>query len=133
VTVFVDTSAFFAVLDLDADEHRAAVGAFERLIEQQEPLVSHEYVVVEAIALIQRRSGLAPVGRFVDDLLAPVNVEWVDRELHLEAREAMLAGGRRGVSLVDWTSFLVMRRRGISTAFTFDDDFRSQGFDVLPA
>ena len=44
----------------------------------------------------------------------------------------MLAGGQRAVSLVDWTSFLVMRRRGISTSFAFDDDFAAQGFRTLP-
>jgi predicted nucleic acid-binding protein len=70
--------------------------------------------------------------RFVDDLLPLVDVEWVDQAPHAEAREAMLAGGQRGVSLVDWTSFLVMRRRGIRTAFAFDDDFAAQGFSTLP-
>lgn len=44
----------------------------------------------------------------------------------------MLAAGRR-VSLVDWTSFLVMRRRGITTAFAFDADFAAEGFQVTPA
>jgi predicted nucleic acid-binding protein len=45
----------------------------------------------------------------------------------------MLVAGRRSVSLVDWTSFLVMRRRGISTAFALDPDFAVEGFEVMPA
>jgi predicted nucleic acid-binding protein len=70
---------------------------------------------------------------FVDDLLPLVDIEWVDPVLHAEAREATLAGGQRRVSLVDWTSFLVMRRRGIATAFAFDDDFAAQGFSTSPS
>jgi predicted nucleic acid-binding protein len=35
--------------------------------------------------------------------------------------------------LVDWTSFLVMRRLGIDRAFTFDPDFTAQGFRVVPS
>jgi uncharacterized protein len=46
---------------------------------------------------------------------------------------AMLAAGQRDVSLVDWTSFELMRRLGVNTAFAFDDDFAEQGFDLLPA
>ena len=38
----------------------------------------------------------------------------------------------RDVSLVDWTSFEVMRRLGIEQAFAFNDDFAAQGFGVLP-
>jgi predicted nucleic acid-binding protein len=62
-----------------------------------------------------------------------IEVAWVDPELHLEAREAVLATARHGVSLVDQVSFLVMRRRAIRTAFAFDDDFAREGFDLLPA
>ena len=34
----------------------------------------------------------------------------------------MLAAGVRDVSLVDWTSFELMRRLGVAEAFAFDDD-----------
>jgi predicted nucleic acid-binding protein len=133
VTVLVDTSAFFALLDVDDDDRAPAAAALERLQADEEPLVTHEYVIVETISLVQRRLGMGALRRFVDDLLPLVDVEWVDPALHAEAREAMLAAGQRGVSLVDWTSFLVMRRRGIRTAFAFDDDFAAQGFQTLPA
>jgi predicted nucleic acid-binding protein len=98
-----------------------------------ESLLTHEYVVVETTALLQRRLGLGAVRRLVDDLLPLVEIAWVDAGLHAEAREAMLAAGRRNVSLVDWTSFLVMRRHGVRQAFTFDDDFALEGFEVVPA
>ncbi len=132
MTLLVDTSAFFALLDMDDHRHDQAARAFAGLQVAGESLVSHEYVVVETIALVQRRLGMDAVRRFVDDLLPLVEIEWVDPALHASAREAMLAGRQRGISLVDWTSFLVMRRRGIGRAFAFDDDFAAQGFTVLP-
>ena len=89
--------------------------------------------MVETTALVQRRLGLEALRRFVDDLLPLVEVAWVDEALHGEAREALLAAGRRNVSLVDWTSFLVMRRHGVRRAFTFDPDFGVESFEVLPA
>jgi predicted nucleic acid-binding protein len=45
--------------------------------------------------------------------------------------EAFLAAGSEGPSLVDCTSFEVMRRRAIATAFAFDRHFEAAGFAVL--
>jgi len=133
VSILVDTSAFYILLDHDDPHHKRAQKGLNGLRAGNTPLTTHEYVVVETIALVQKRLGIAAVRRFVDDLLPLIELIWVDPELHLEAREAMLSAGRRGVSLVDWTSFLVMRRRGITTAFAFDADFATQGFGVIPA
>jgi len=49
VIVFVDTSALFALLDRDDDFHSAARSFFPELATRT--LVTHNYVVVETIAL----------------------------------------------------------------------------------
>lgn len=131
--ILVDTAALYALLDRTDPAHPAAVAAFERLWAADASLVTHEYVLVEATALVQRRLGMAALRSLVDDLLPLVETVWVGADLHQEAREALLAAGRRDVSLVDRVSFLVMRRLGIRQAFTFDADFATEGFEVLPA
>jgi uncharacterized protein len=130
---FVDTSAIYASLDRDDPNHPRARQAFGQLRTEDARLVTHAYVVVEVVALVQRRLGLATVRRFVDDLLPVIEVLPVDATLHAEALEALLAADRRDLSLVDRTSFLVMRRHGIGRAFTFDTDFAAAGFEVIPA
>ena len=57
---------------------------------------------------------------------------FVDEDLHRAAVTALLAGVRRRVSLVDWVSFELMRRRRIERAFAFDRDFERQGFEAVP-
>ena len=131
--ILVDTAAFYALVDDRDPNHARATTTLGHIQSADEPLLTHEYVVVESTALVQRRLGLGPLRRFVDDLLPLVEVARVDEGLHAEAREALLAAGRRSVSLVDWTSFLVMRRHGVRRAFTFDPDFGAEGFEVLPA
>ena len=133
MAVFVDTSAFYDLLDPDTVNHAAAQRAVAELHQHGEALVTHQYVVMETFTLLQRRIGLEAARRFDEHVLAPVEIIWVDRELHEEARSTLLAVGRRGLSLVDWTSFLVMRRNGITRAFAFDADFAAQGFEVIPA
>jgi predicted nucleic acid-binding protein len=130
--IFVDTAAFYALLDGRDPNHDRARIAFEAMSAADEALISHEYVLVETTGLVQHRLGFAPLRTFVDDVLPIVTIEWVGEALHAEARAALLAGGRRHISLVDWTSFLVMRRLGIDEAFTFDQDFIGEGFRVIP-
>ncbi len=36
------------------------------------------------------------------------------------------------LSLCDAASFIVMRERGVTTAFTFDRHFADAGFELLP-
>ena len=130
--IFVDTSAFYALIDAQDPNHGTARMTMERLHAEDASLLTHEYVLVETTALIQRRLGLGALRRFLDGMLPLVEIAWVDAHLHAEASEALLAAGRREVSLVDWTSFLVMRRHGVRQAFTFEADFVAQGFEVLP-
>jgi predicted nucleic acid-binding protein len=130
--VFVDTSAIYAVLDADDANHESAGRALQGLLNGLESddieLVTHGSVIVETVALAQRRLGMEAVKVVVDDLIPLFSTVWVDQELHDRATAAMLAAGLRGVSLVDWTSFEVMRRRAIELAFAFDDDFQARGF-----
>ena len=131
MTVFVDTSAMYALVDRDDAMHGAAAQTFRFLV-NGERLVSHNYVVLEAIALIQRRLGLEAV-RDLDDRLVPlIDIRWIGPEEHRAAAEALLAAGRPRRSLVDWASFALMRRHRIDVAFTFDRDFAGQGFEMIP-
>lgn len=128
--VFVDTSAFFAILDRSDDRHAAASRAFDDLVEAD--LVTHAYVVVESISLARRRLGSAAAFALLDALLPLVEVIIVDASLHQEAVHGFrTSGGAR--SVVDETSFAFMRRESIAQAFAFDRDFHSAGFTTLPA
>ena len=128
MVTFVDTSALVAFLDADDPMHPAAVVTFGSLIDSGEPLLTHNYVAVESIALVQRRLGLRAIGVLCDELLPLIEHVWVDETLHRRAVDATRAADRRGVSVVDRTSFAVMRDQSIMTAWAYDDDFDREGF-----
>jgi predicted nucleic acid-binding protein len=90
-------------------------------------LVTHNYVHVEADALVRRRLGRDAAADLADRLLPGVTTIWVDESMHRMAAEALRAGGGQG-SLVDHVSFVVMRKEGISRALAYDRDFEAQGF-----
>jgi uncharacterized protein len=132
VRVFADTSALYPLIDADDADHDRVASAFPDLRLQDATLVTTSYTLVETVALLQARSGLAAVRTFEVSLRPLLDVIWVDADLHVAAARSLLAADRRRSSLVDWVGFTVMRDRGIERAFALDDDFREQGFDVVP-
>ena len=132
MNVFVDTSAILALLIENDPNHASAVQAFYTFHDQDDDLVTTNYVVVETVSLIQRRFGMPIVRTFVDKLLPLLEVEWLDQSLHHSAVQSFLVANRRSLSLVDCASFVVMRRLGITVAFVFDEHFEEQGFRCLP-
>lgn len=132
MTVFVDTSALYAVLDRDDSNHRAAREAWERLLRDAAVLLTSNYVLVETSALVQHRLGVAALRAFHQDVAPVLRLEWITESQHRAAVEAVLAAGRKRLSLVDCVSFQLMREHGVRTAFCFDKHFGEQGFESLP-
>jgi predicted nucleic acid-binding protein len=132
MTVFVDTSAILGGLNRADDLHDPATGAWKKFLSETTLLVTTNYVVVESLAVIQGRLGLPAVRAFLEEIVPNLRVEWVDEETHRAVSAALLAADRRGLSLVDLSSFETMRRLGIRSAFTFDRHFRQYGFEILP-
>jgi len=130
--VFVDTSAFFAVIDQDDGNHERALKQWSALLVPENVLVTTNYVVVEAATLIHRRLGPRAAAAFHADMMPLVHVQFVSAQQHGAAVAASLLAARRGPSIVDCASFEVMRGLGVADAFTFDRHFTAQGFDVKP-
>ncbi len=129
--VFIDTSAFYAVLDADDEVHARARVGWMGLIRDGRPLVTSNYVCVETCALVQARLGMDAVRILFDDMLPMVTVVMLDETLHTNAIATLLGANRRNLSLVDCTSFAMMRHRGTSTVFAFDQHFAEQGFQLV--
>lgn len=130
MATFVDTTALYALLDPSDDFHEPAL-SFASSADAAE-LVTHNYVVVESVALAHGRLGPAQVRELRDNALRSIEVRWVDESVHERALAALVAAARRRPSFVDWVSFELMRRDGIRTAFAFDRDFALQGFETGP-
>lgn len=125
---FVDTSALYAVLDRDDENHTLARKAWEELLRANAVLVTTNYVLVESFALVQHRLGLPAVRTLHDDVCPVLRVEWVEGTAHQAGVSGVLSANRRDLSLVDCVSFHVMRRMGVKDVFAFDRHFVEQGF-----
>ena len=132
MSVFADTSAFYALLVRTDESHQAVRAAFTSLLGDRRPLWTTSFVIVETMALLQHRIGLAAARDFDEEVLPVVQVRWVDEDLYRLGTDRLWREDRRHVSLVDSVSFEFMRLQGIGTALAVDSHFADAGFDVLP-
>ena len=128
MSVFVDTSAIYALLDAGDSNHERSLRAIERLLGEE--LATHSYVVVELVSLVRRRLGADAAARLIDEVLPAIEITDVDASLGSRALAAFRAATTSDVSLVDRTSFEFMRQRGINRAWAMDSDFAREGFEV---
>ena len=127
--IFLDTSAIYALADRADPNHSRATRQFETALASNQRLLTHNYVLVESLALLQHRLGLSAALSFARDAEA-FEVEWVTTAMHAQAVTRWKEAGRRVLSFVDFVSFLVMRSRRVEIAFAFDLHFQDEGFQV---
>ena len=96
--------------------------------------VTHSYVLAEFVALAHaRRLPRMAALTFVRDLVENPDIEtvWVDEALHRAAMALLLARPDKTYSLCDAVSFVLMRQRHVTEAFTTDRHFEQESFQRL--
>jgi predicted nucleic acid-binding protein len=120
VTLFVDTSAFFAGAHrADTDHNRAA-----RILTSGEELLTSDHVLVETWLLLNARLGQYKADEWWSGIRAGASAIESVGPADLEA--AWFIGQAfpdQGFSLIDRTSFAVMQRLGIERVASFDHHF----------
>ena len=129
--VFVDTSAFYALMDRSDKNYEQAAGLWKYLVEKDLYLNTSNYVIVETLAILQNRLGFEAANLWHRDVLSLAEVLWIEGSIHNLAHELWLGLGRRKLSFVDCVSFVTMRHYKIETVFVFDRHFEEQGFEIV--
>jgi len=129
--IYVETSAFYALLDRADPYHKEASSLWVALMDNNFTLVTSNYVVSETVKLLQKRIGFEAARAWYKDILSVVDVLWIGEGIHQQAYELWLNLGRIPLSLVDCTSFVTMHHHQIEKVFCFKSYFVDYGFDIL--
>ena len=65
--IFLDTSAIYAWADIRDRNHKLAVHRLQHILDAREELLTHNYVLVEAISLLQARLGVSAAAKLEKD------------------------------------------------------------------
>jgi len=129
--VFLDTVGMIAVWD-DTDQwHAAAHAAYRAMLAQGRRPITTSLVLCECGNAAARRPYRSDVNELREFLM---HEQLVVDPLPDEVEEAWAAysrGEAGEAGIVDHLSFRVMRRLGLTEAFTNDQHFRAAGFTTL--
>ena|ERR1017187_4100080 len=135
MSLFVDTSIWYAAAD-SSDRSNASA---KTILKAGEALVTTDHILIETWTLLHHRLSPKAAERFWDALRNGVaTIEAVGLADLEAAWDIGLAWRDQDFSIVDRTSFAVMRRLGIMRAASLDDHFavfrfgpqRRQSFEI---
>ena len=137
MSVFVDTSMFYAAADAgDVDHERAK----RTLSGSSGDLMTSDHVLFETWRLLRKRLGRPVAERFFESIRAGLAELECIQPRDVEAAWAIGLGyPDQDFSIVDRTSFAVMERLGVRRVATFDSDFaiyrfgprRERAFEIV--
>ena len=129
--VFLDTVGLLAQWDQNDQWHDAAARAMVKMIAAGDRTVSTTFVFLECGKAAERRPYRALVAETRQEmdasgrLIVPTQDDWD------QAWSAYQRGTTGDAGIVDYVSFVVMRRLGISEVFSNDKHFQAAGFTTL--
>lgn len=130
--IFVDTSGWGDLVDVRQHFHRETRAIYETAKKHGTRLVTTNYVLAELVSLlssplrIPRDQAIA----FVDGIRnsSLVDIIHIDEDLDLKSWNLLSDRADKNWSLVDCSSFVIMREQKIVEAITADHHFEQAGF-----
>ena len=136
--LFVDSSAYIAYYNKRDRNHARAVSLVERIRKREfgpTIIYTSDYIfdeVVTAVLLLTRNKNLAiRIGEAIRSSEITRIIK-VSDDIFQEAWEMFKKYKDKLWSFTDCTSFVIMKRKGIRTAFTFDEHYKEAGFIMIP-
>ncbi len=133
--VFADTSGLANLVDASEAFHGLAVQIFEELRSENRLLVTTNYILNEFAATLisPLRTPKKTILQIMDDLRASLSfsIQHVDASLADRGYQLFRSREDKSWSLVDCTSFVLMKDLDLTEALTNDQHFEQAGFTRL--
>ncbi len=133
-TIFVDTSAWYALVDASDANHPRASAFLTKALAHYREMATTNHVIGESYTLVRLRLGHAVAAEFLRNVQKAHRLKhiFVSEDMEQEAYKFLERLPDQPLSFVDGTSCVAMTQHGITDCFAFDNGFISAGFTVLP-
>lgn len=130
--IFADTAGWGHLLDPSQKYHAQAATLYRHARQQGRKFITTNYILTEVVALLTSplRIPRAATVAFIEGLKTSphVSIVHIDPLLDEQAWQLLIQRQDKEWSLVDCASFVVMRQRALTEAFTTDEHFEQAGF-----
>jgi predicted nucleic acid-binding protein len=133
-TLFIDTSAWVAVVNSRDQYHQAAGDFYRQNFNHYAKLITSNLVVAETYIILWLDCGSATALKWWKMIADSIKIEiiYADAGLTADAFNLLQQYEDQRISLTDAISFKIMEERKLREAFTFDSHFSTAGFVKLP-
>jgi predicted nucleic acid-binding protein len=136
MTVFIDTSALYALAARRDKNHTPAKNAYEKLLNEGTIFVLTDHVLAESATLIRRKLGYQAAQDFLEliqqgEAIQLFRLVDVNGDILEAAKEIFKKDADPKLSFVDAVSLAVMRTYKIRGFFAFDEHFQRSGFESV--
>jgi len=136
--IFIDSSAYIAYYNKRDRNHNKAVSLIKRIRDGElGPIIIYtsDYIfdeVLTTVLILTKDKNLAvKVGESIKTSKITKIVK-IDEEIFNKAWEIFKKYKDKLWSFTDCTSFVIMKKIKIKTAFTFDKHYKQAGFNIIP-
>jgi len=133
--IFVDTSAWIAIINPRDKYHLAAKEFYGDVLAQKRRLLISNLIVSETYTNLVWKLGHHKAISFLNIIEQSSSVQcvWSSEELEAQARGILRRYDGQDFSYTDAVSFALMKQQNLTEAFAFDHHFAVAGFVQLPA
>jgi len=133
MSVFVDASAFYALINKNDIFHEQAKVISAILSKNNEVLITSNYTLAETYTILRSKMGFDVASKFVDEIKKNlIQIIWVDEIIHNRAIEIFLEKKEpKDLSFFDCIDFALIESAGIEKAFSFDRHFEILGIPLI--
>jgi uncharacterized protein len=133
--MLIDTAGWASLFIANEPYHPQASQYFQIARQQQQQLITSNYIIAELVALLHSplRRPRPQIFEIIDAIKTASYVQTIhiDAEVDLAAWNFCKSRPDKTWSLVDCTSFILMQKLGIHEALTSDRHFEQAGFTRL--
>jgi len=132
--IFVDTSAWIALVDKDDSHHKEAASSYPSLLKNHRNLITSNFVIAETYIIILNELGHKLAIDFLEKLKASPRILKIysNEDIEEEAEPILVKYSDQDFSYTDAISFVIMKRQKIRKAFSFDKHIVIAGFVNIP-
>ncbi|KAA3614174.1 MAG: PIN domain-containing protein [Calditrichaeota bacterium] len=135
--VFIDKTAWIALLDKTNPNYEAARVYFENLLAQNARLVTNNYCVDETVSFLRSTLGNDLATKFmliIDESVLSINlrVDWISRRIRRNALNNFLKSSNSELSLNHFFIYESIKRKRVDFIFSYDTNLKNFDFPVMP-
>ena len=135
--VFIDSTAWLAILDENNINFKMAREFYEKLLDQNARLITNNIVIDETLTALKTNFGHEFAQKFleiIDESVLSINlkVDWISRRIRRNAINNFLKSSSKHLQLRHHYINESLKRKKIDIVFSYDQNLKSFDFPVMP-